>query len=400
MVYAVPSEEVQRYLGVRGDLFFGRLASDKNIRLCFDSQTLNRHVGIFGTTGSGKSNTLQVLAEEAARIGSAVVIFDVEGEYSHLDKPAELLHDTLSEFGEAPSGVRDSRFYVPASDDSVRPDARKFTLQFRKLNLDVFGEVLGLTSQERLMLLDLVRKTKEYLGFEPYTLRTVVDRLGKQLEGQMDKPTLPENIADATMSLYTKLATLEKLGTMDAELPEIEVKEIMVPGRVSVIDLSGSTDAVRNVVIAYQLDAIFRARIAEPGFLDSPLLILVEEVHTFISREKRERMQGTLSLMTELARRGRKRGISLGLVSQQPVSLPPELFETINTRIIHRLSSVANLQVLRESTGNVPESLWETVPSLSKGEALVVSPNYKNAVIALIRPAASKRLTADLEPSS
>ncbi len=399
-VYLMPSEAVQEYLGIRGDLFYGRLISDKKIRLCFDSPALNRHIGIFGTTGSGKSNTLQVLAEEAARIGAAVIIFDVEGEYSNLDQPATFLKDVLNEFGEAPSGIRDTRFYVAASDDSVRKDARKFTIPFPKLNLDVFGEVLGLTSQERLMLLDLVRKTKEYLGFEPYTLRTVVDRLGKQLEGQMDNPTLPEAIADATMSLYTKLATLEKLGVMDADLPEIEVKETMVPGRVSVIDLSASADAVRNVVIAYELDAIFRARIAEQGFLDSPLLILVEEVHTFISREKRERMQGTLALMTELARRGRKRGISLGLVSQQPVALPPELFETINTRIIHRLSSVANIQVLKESTGNVPESLWETVPSLSKGEALVVSPTYKNAVIARIRPAASKRLTADLEPSN
>jgi len=184
---------------------------------------------------------------------------------------------------------------------------------------------------------------------------------------------------------------------MDApDTPEIMPEELFVPGRVSVIDRSTSLDAVRNVVIAYNLDKLFRAKVEDrAGALDTPILVLIEEVHTFISREKRDQMLGTLTLMTELARRGRKRGISLGLVSQQPARLPPELFETINTRIIHRLSSAVNIRVLRESTGNVPESLWQSVPSLGRGEALVVSPSYHNAVISQIRPAATKRLQAE-----
>ncbi len=400
--FLMPPEAVQDYLGAQGDLFYGRLTSDMTVRLCFDSRALTRHIGIFGTTGSGKSNTLQVVAEEASRIGFAVIIFDVEGEYIRLDEPTSMLRQSLGEFGEEPSGVRDSLFYVPASGESIRSEARKFAIPFPEVNLDVFGEVLGLNTQERLMFLDLIRKTKEYLGFQPYTLKTVVEKLGKQLEGQAENPTLPDAISEASSSLYAKLVAIEKLGIMDADFPEINVGEIIVPGRVSIIDLSESTDSLRNVVIAYYLDSIFRAKIrdAEHGKFDSPLLILIEEVHTFISREKKDRMLGTLTLMTELARRGRKRGICLGLVSQQPVRLPPELFETINTRVIHRLSSIANIKVLKESTGNVPDSYWQAVPSFSKGEALVVSPTYNNAVVARVRPAASKRLTSDLEPAS
>ncbi len=401
--FLMPPEEVQEYLGAQGDLFYGRLSSDKGVRLCFHSSALTRHIGIFGTTGSGKSNTLQVLAEEASKIGLAVFIFDVEGEYCRLDEPTSMLRQSLGDFGEEPSGVRDSRFYVPSSGESIRSDASKFAIPFPKVNLDVFGEMLGLNAQERLMFHDLIRKTKDYLGFQPYTLKTIVEKLGKQLEGQAENPSLPDAIAEASSSLYVKLVAIEKLGIMDADYPEIDVGEILVPGRVSVIDLSESTDSLRNVVIAYYLDSIFRAKIAngdaEHGGFDTPLLILIEEVHTFISREKKDRMLGTLALMTELARRGRKRGICLGLVSQQPVRLPPELFETINTRIIHRLSSMANIKVLKESTGNVTDSLWLAVPSFSKGEALVVSPTYNNAVVARIRPAASKRLTSDLEPS-
>jgi len=395
--FVMNADVVQEYVGATGDLAIGRLASDKKVRLHIASKTLNRHLGIFGTTGSGKSNTLQVITEEASRAGLCVIIFDVEGEYVKLNEPTDKLVDVLAQFGEKPRKVRDLHVYFPASDGSESSSAIRFGLPFAKVNLEVFSEVLGLTAQERIMFLDMIRKTKEYLGFEPYTLRTIVDRLAKRLEAQVENPTLPEAIAEANMSLYTKLAVIDRLGVMDPpNTPEIEPAELFVPGRVTVVDLSTSLDAVRNVVIAYTLDKLFRAKVEDKaGAYDTPILVLIEEVHTFISREKRDQMLGTLTLMTELARRGRKRGISLGLVSQQPARLPPELFETINSRFIHRLSSAVNIKVLRESTGNVPESLWQTVPSLNRGEALVVSPSYHNAVIAQIRPAATKRLQAE-----
>ena len=44
-------------------------------------------MGVFGTVGSGKSNTAQVLAEEAIEAGWAVVLIDVEGEYVRMNEP-------------------------------------------------------------------------------------------------------------------------------------------------------------------------------------------------------------------------------------------------------------------------------------------------------------------------
>jgi DNA helicase HerA-like ATPase len=391
------ASSVQDYVGASGDLAIGRLASDQRVKLHLNSKTLNRHLGIFGTTGSGKSNTMQVIAEEASRAGLCVLIFDIEGEYVKLNEPTDKMHDLLRQFGEEPHRIRDVRTYVPASDGTESSAYIKFGIPFAKVNLEVFSEVVGLTAQERVMFLDMIKKTKEYLGFEPYTLRTVVDRLSKRLEAQVSNPTLPDAIAEANMSLYTKLALIDRLNIMDTpDAPEIDPGELFVPGRVSVVDLSTSLDAVRNIVIAYNLDKLFRAKVEDrTDTFDTPILVLIEEVHTFISREKRDQMLATLTLMTELARRGRKRGIALGLVSQQPARLPSELFETINTRIIHRLSSAINLRVLGESTGNVPHSLWKTVPSLGRGEALVVSPSYHTAVIAQIRPAATMRLRTE-----
>jgi len=51
-----------------------------------------------------------------------------------------------------------------------------------------------------------------------------------------------------------------------------------------------------------------------------------------------------------------------------------------------------NLQALRNSTGNVPESLWATLPSLGRGEALIATPALEHAVVTQVRPNRSKRL--------
>jgi DNA helicase HerA-like ATPase len=106
-------------------------------------------------------------------------------------------------------------------------------------------------------------------------------------------------------------------------------------------------------------------------------------------------MMATLILLLELARRGRKRGICLNIVTQQPAHLPPELLELCNTRIMHRMSSTTNIQSLKESTGNVPEAFWDTLPSLSRGQALIASPRYTQAIIAQVRPVMSKRLATE-----
>jgi hypothetical protein len=392
-VLLLDAAEVEAYIGTTGDLTLGRLTTDNRVRVCLDSSTLKRHIGIFGTTGAGKSNTLQVLAEEAVQRGFAVVIFDVEGEYVRAGEPTDELGEVLTEFNARPKGVSDLAVYIPESDHSEH--GRKFSIPFPKVDIDVFCEVLDLTAQERVMFHEHLNRCREHLGFEPYSFDTIVNRLSKRLEAQIENPTLPEAIAEAMMGLNAKMAFVQRLGLLDGKLPEIDVRDIFVPGRITVLDLSDSGDAVRNLVIAYHLDKIFKAKIENERTFATPILLLIEEVHTFLSKERRRQMVGTLNLMMELARRGRKRGISVGLVSQQPSHLPTELLETVNTRVIHRLSSIANIRVLKESTGNVPESLWESLPSLGKGQALVASPSYNHAVVTKIRPSMSRRIRVD-----
>ncbi len=387
--------EVHRLLGISGDIHLGSLTSDRRFVVSLNVPTLTRHVGVFGTTGAGKSNTIQVLMEEAHNQGFGILVFDIEGEYIEMDKPTDRLIPELATFGIKPFGVKDLRVYVPNPSESKRADAIRFGIEFSEVEKDVFAEVAGLNRIEQLYFQDLMEKVAAVTPeSQKLTLAAVIDRLAKRLRAQSDNPTLPPIVAEAHNTLYGKLTLISGLDVVDVKAADVDMSEVFKTGRVSVVDFSDATDSVRNIVIADLLKNAWRYKIANP---ESPrLLIVIEEAHAFISREKRDEMLATLMLLIETARRGRKRGLILGIVTQQPTHLPTEILELCNTRIMHRISSTANIEVLRQSTGNVPDEMWGTITSLTRGEAIISTPQYySKAISMMVRPCASKRIATE-----
>jgi DNA helicase HerA-like ATPase len=122
------------------------------------------------------------------------------------------------------------------------------------------------------------------------------------------------------------------------------------------------------------------------------LLVVIEEVHTFVSRAAAPKMRAVLDNLQMITRRGRKRWMALALVSQQPSHVPDELFELVNTRFIHQLKSVSNLAPVKATTGGVHEALWTTVPALGPGQCLVNGAAFRSPLFVTIRPAQSRRL--------
>jgi len=398
-VVLLDPNEVQDYVGATGDFLLGRLAGQGDVEVALDSRSLNRHIGIFGTTGSGKSNSLQVIAEEASKSNWSILIFDIEGEYVAMNEPTDALIEVLQKFGKKPSAVKDFHVYVPAPNSSRNIDAKKFGIPFAEIDLEIFSEVLGLSPFERVYLFDIARKTKEISGnLQAYDINAVLNVLKKRIDAQVDRASLPEVVAEAHMGLYTKLSLAQRSGVLDAHqageiFDKIPPESFCQPGRISVVDVNESSDVVRNICIAHLLKEIFRYKTRYAG--SAPILIFVEEVHTFLSKAKKRTMTATLTMFTEMARQGRKRGIGLGFVSQQPALVPSELIELCNTRFMHRISSEPNINTLRHSTGNVPDSLWSLLPSLGNGQVLISSPKFNHAVVSQIRPNMSRRLRVE-----
>ncbi|MBL8792343.1 MAG: ATP-binding protein [Planctomycetia bacterium] len=411
-IYALGPNEIAGLHGLKGDMLLGHMAGQDELQIFLQSKNkgvLPRNLGIFGTVGSGKSNTSQVVIEEAARAGWAVIILDVEGEYTDMDLPTEdpAMIERLARYGRQPEGLKDFHVFYPASCASDKAGAETFTARLADFETSVIGELLQVTLPERNALLDCVdylnQKARSKLSTtEKEGLQTLLDA-SPQAKLPFTLRSLRERASERSSKgnefldyagLTAKLNWIMQSEAFDQlNMPSLDPVRMMVPGRVSIIDVSVANDVVKNMVTADLLRKTFALKITRPS--TPPTLLILEEAHSFISRERAQSMQATLTMLRNVTRRGRKRWLSMAFVSQQPGHLPPEIFELCNTRIVHTLRSMHNLEALMTTTGDVGRDLWDRCPLLGPGQAILSSPQMSRSVVLSVRPAACRRKFTD-----
>jgi uncharacterized protein len=422
-----PPERLKKLLELEGNMLLGSLMGyeEQRIEVRVNSENKNilpLNVGIFGTVGSGKSNTVQVLVEEASNANWACVVIDVEGEYVRMNEPGDRpdINRILREnYSIAPQGIKDFRVYVPSSGASEADHPSPFKVPISEVDISIISDILQFSEPEFRMYERAVDRTQRANSPNPSShVRTAAGH-------QRQAPTYPYTLADlidilTNSAFYIHLEDMEKsiastlrnklfytLGhsgmldwTPTEDTPYLPVDDLLVGGRVSILDVSETDDSSRNIAIAYILESLFR-RVTETAVgetmpdTDVPrpkLLVVIEEVHTFVSKQSVDKMKSVLDSLQTISRRGRKRWLSLALVSQQPGRVPEELFELANTRFIHQLKSAMNIAPVKQTTAGVHDALWSIIPALGAGQCLLTGRTFRNPLLIDVRPAKSKRL--------
>ena len=415
-VIELTTEGVQKLIGLKGKSLIGRLLGYEKVRVHIDAESkkvLPRNLGIFGTVGSGKTNTAQVVIEETSSEGYAVIVIDIEGEYISMEKPTTELKEKLKRFDLAPKGLENFFVYYPVAGECEKPKAIPFDVEFSSMDPYILAEILNFTeAQERVFfelmgkLTEKVKKKGKKKAKEEEEGSEALRFLTGAPKAEEEKFTIGEAIQAifsdllpgqrggekaASYTLAKKLAKLRRSRIFDQpDVSELQIPALLKKGRVSVIDVSGCGEEVKNIVIAWLLRKVFDAKISDPAGTPR-IMVLLEEAHTFVSREKRERMGATLDMIRTIARRGRKRWLCLCFISQQPSHLPNEIFELCNTRIIHGIKSERNINVLKATGGDIVEEIWNLVPGLGVGQAIISSPQYNHPIQVDVRPAMCRR---------
>jgi uncharacterized protein len=422
-----PPERLRKLLELEGNMLLGSLMGYDEQRLEVRVHTENKNilplnVGIFGTVGSGKSNTVQVLVEEASQANWACVIIDVEGEYVRMNEPDDRpdMNRILREnHSLAPQGIQDFRVYVPSAGTSDADHPSRFKVPISELDISIISDILDFSEPEFRMYGRAVEVTQRtpsqnhtsrsgaVAGLQtqtspyPYTLADLID----VLTNSAFYIRLDDIEKSTANTLRNKLFyTLGRSGMLDwtptERAPYLPVNDLLVGGRVSVFDVSETDDRSRNIAIAYILQSLFN-QVTERAVgetlpdTDVPrpkLLVVIEEVHTFVSKQSVDKMKSVLDSLQTISRRGRKHWLSLALVSQQPGHVPEELFELANTRFIHQLKSATNIAPVKQTTGGVHDALWSIIPALGPGQCLLTGRTFRNPLLIDVRPAKSKRL--------
>lgn len=239
-------------------------------------KVLPRNVGIFGTVGSGKTNTAQVLIEEAARAGYAVVIFDVEGEYVEMDQPSteKHLHEKLKRFSIEPKGIAQFQVFHPKGSEKSRKDSQEFGVPFADIPPHLISELANLTEAQEGAFLKIIEKLREARkkakkgNSKPKSKSAAIAFLeGDDVESDEDYgiddaireiPDL-DKVPDGTKwPLERKLKSLQRTRIFESSQVDMTASALLKPGQVSVIDVSSVIqDGAKNIAIAHVLRQVF-----------------------------------------------------------------------------------------------------------------------------------------------
>jgi DNA helicase HerA-like ATPase len=336
---------------------------------------ISRHCTILAMTGAGKSYTVGVLIEELLRKKGSIIIFDPHGEYKEIKL-----------------GNSATKVY------SVKGD-RKIKIETSSLrSIDFINLVPDLTDAQRDLIDAVVNLARRF--YDRYDLKIVKDILGLIYDVKEGKDilagTLPEgDIKDLAkrVGLTTIGPTMRKIERLNRmgifELEGTRLEDIVSGNQLTVIDLSDADERLSETIIAALCRRIFEARKSYvkdgEGNFNTPTFLIIEEAHNFAPRSTEERTILSKSILKKIAREGRKFGVGLCIVSQRPSRLDSDILSQCNTQIIMKIVNPSDQEYIRQSVESVTEDIVRDLPSLSRGEAIVVGAAINLPVTTRIR---------------
>lgn len=201
-----------------------------------------------------------------------------------------------------------------------------------------------------------------------------------------------------------KLSRLMRLNVFDhPDAAPLDYDALLQPGRVSIFDLS-DTDSplLNNLVIADLLrgtqrkqDEHYRASQSPDGGLLTKTLVIIEEAHEFLSEERLAAMPHLFQQVARIAKRGRKRWLSLVFVTQLPQHLPRQVLGLVNNFVLHKINDAVTISRLKSSIAGIDDALWQRLPGLAPGQAIVTFTSMTRPLLVAIDATPAKLRMVD-----
>lgn len=363
---------------------------------------LNRHGLVAGATGTGKTKTLQVLAEQLSAQGVPVFAADIKGDLSGLatpGTPSDALLTRTRGIGQdwLPEAAPAEYFALGGIGTGI--PVRATVTGFGPLLL---SKVLGLNHTQESSL-GLVFHYAEGAGLplvDLSDLRAVLT----YLVGAEGKAELAElgglSKATAGVILRELIAFADQGADVFFGEPEIDTAEFLrlAPdgrGVVSLLEVPGVADrpALFSTFLMWLLADLFND-LPEVGDRDRPRLVFFfDEAHLLF----RDASKDFLAAITQTVRLIRSKGVGIVFVTQTPKDVPSDVLAQLGSRVQHQLRAHTpdDAKALRATVSTYPESdydLGEVLQALPIGEAIVTVMNERGAPT----PVAWTRLRAPL----
>ncbi len=168
---------------------------------------------------------------------------------------------------------------------------------------------------------------------------------------------------------------------------------------ITILDLSGIPSTILNELIGAMLrvlyDAVFWARNLPEGGRERPLLLVLEEAHAYLSKEH---VGPAAIAVKRIAKEGRKYGVGMMIVSQRPSEIDSTILSQCGTLFAMRLSNDADRSHVTSAASDNLKGLFDMLPVLRTGEAIIVGEAVNLPVRTLITPPPINRRPDSTDP--
>jgi DNA helicase HerA-like ATPase len=367
-------------------------------------KTMNRHGLIAGATGTGKTKTLQTLAEGLSDASVPVVLMDIKGDLSGI-AAAGTVNDKITERCQH-LGIEFKPAAYPADLLTLsNQKGARLRATVSEFGPVLLSKILGLNDTQG----GFVAMIFKYCDDNKLPLLDLKDFIKVlQFVGDESKAEMEKNYGKiSTTSVGTILRKVIELQQQGADVffgeKSFEVDDLMRisddgRGMISIVRVTDLQDRPKLFsTFMLQLLAELYATCPEEGDMDKPKLIMfIDEAH-LIFQEANDALLQQIETIIKLIR---SKGIGIYFCTQNPMDVPASVLAQLGLKVQHALRAftAADRKVIKQTAENYPETEFYTtedlITHLGIGEALVTILNEKGIptplVHCMIRPPQSR----------
>ncbi|MFC4540792.1 ATP-binding protein [Halosolutus amylolyticus] len=310
---------------------------------------VSTHLAILAETGSGKSYTASVLIEEMMRPSSraSLLVFDPHGEYGTLDEMQG--HEAFE------------------GEDGYRPDVVYYNpdrLHVRISELEI-GDVMAILDNPSNRMQE--RLSTAWRSMQNQESRTWgVDDLIHEMEriyGEDDS---------SVGALEWRLRRSIQRNDLFHPEENVPLDDIVDPGQCTVLQMDTLDKRDQQLITTVLVRRLYRERLDDvrgrDTEVDHPIFALFEEGHRFAPASGDA---PSLGIMRTIASEGRKFGFGLGIISQRPSKIDPDVLSQCGTQISMKIRNPNDQDAIKKSVEAAGEDVTRELPGLTPGQAIV-----------------------------
>lgn len=344
-------------------------------------KTLNRHGLIAGATGTGKTKTLQVLAENLSNKGIPVLLMDLKGDLSGLAQPSP---------GHAKIDERHAKIGLPFEASSFPVEILSLSEQKGvklRATISEFGPILLSRildlSETQEGIVAVIFKYCDDNKMPLLDLKDFKKVLQYATEGGKEEFTKSYGriSTSSTGTILRKVIELEQqgadlfFGEKSFDVNDLTRIDDKGRGYINILRLTDIQDRPKLFsTFMLSLLAEIYDTFPEQGDSDRPELILfIDEAHLIF----KEASKALLNQIESIVKLIRSKGIGLYFVTQNPTDVPNDVLSQLGLKVQHALRAFTarDRKAIKLTAENYPESGFydtkEVLTSLGIGEALI-----------------------------